>query len=404
MINTRTTRTIQQWLGCWLMLLLVACGSTEPDPTVDTGQLVATQVALALAETEAFEQAVSAEMTRLAPTDLPTAPATPTAAAQLATDTPKPPATPTTPATLAIDSEATATTVQQIAAAETNNRHATATADTANRSATATANVVPTATPTLIPIVKQGAPGDRQGIGGNVFSYAGIPIQNDPSVFGDQIIYMVRDVFDTAVGQNEGDGVEEVRFTIIDENGVTVHERVEKIPTYCAFGGDSQCIVWSFSANGNTWPNGTPAKSGFYDAGVSAVGTNRSRTAFWSYSFELRLPNDPQTVQPRVQITHISLQGDQYQVHFETVGYTPLLTGNDKHIHFYFNTVSPADAGVPGFGPWTLYPNAPGSPNTSPFTLLTVADRPPNATALCALVANPDHTVIEGSGNCVNLP
>ncbi|MCS6910597.1 MAG: hypothetical protein NZM11_08530 [Anaerolineales bacterium] len=41
----------------------------------------------------------------------------------------------------------------------------------------------------------------------------------------------------------------------------------------------------------------------------------------------------------------------------------------------------------------------------NPFTRFKeVSDRPAGVTAICALVANPDHSVRPGSGNCVTLP
>jgi uncharacterized repeat protein (TIGR01451 family) len=96
------------------------------------------------------------------------------------------------------------------------------------------------------------------------------------------------------------------------------------------------------------------------------------------------------------QITGISLSGSQYAVTFDTVGFTPQLPG--QHVHFFFDTVPPEQAGMPGSGPWYVY----GGP--SPFTGYGVADRPLGATQLCVLVANPDHSVIQGSGNCYDLP
>ena len=58
---------------------------------------------------------------------------------------------------------------------------------------------------------------------------------------------------------------------------------------------------------------------------------------------------------------------------------------------------------MPGSGPWQLYPAAPGQTDTSPFSLLTVASRPASASQMCILVANNDHSVIQGTGNCVAL-
>jgi hypothetical protein len=69
-----------------------------------------------------------------------------------------------------------------------------------------------------------------------------------------------------------------------------------------------------------------------------------------------------------------------------------------QHVHFFFNTVPPAQAGVPGSGPWYAYGGS------SPFIGYGIADRPPAATQMCILVANPDHSVIQNTGNCFNLP
>lgn len=98
----------------------------------------------------------------------------------------------------------------------------------------------------------------------------------------------------------------------------------------------------------------------------------------------------------QVIISSVTLADGQYKATFTASGYTPTLPG--QHIHFFFNTVPPEQAGVPGSGPWKIY----GS--TAPFTGYGIADRPAGATQLCALVANPDHTVIQGTGSCSDLP
>ncbi len=98
-----------------------------------------------------------------------------------------------------------------------------------------------------------------------------------------------------------------------------------------------------------------------------------------------------------VRINNITLNASNaYVVEYETFGYTEQLPG--MHIHFFFNTVSPEQAGMPGSGPWFLY----GGPR--PFTGYTTSNRPAQATQLCALVANANHTVIQESGNCFDLP
>jgi len=100
--------------------------------------------------------------------------------------------------------------------------------------------------------------------------------------------------------------------------------------------------------------------------------------------------------EPYVYITGITLDGTTYVVNYETYGYTEALPG--EHIHFFFNTVSPDQAGVPGNGPWAVY----GGPR--PFTQYGTGVKPAGATQLCALFANADHTVVQNTGNCVDLP
>lgn len=105
-----------------------------------------------------------------------------------------------------------------------------------------------------------------------------------------------------------------------------------------------------------------------------------------------------QTMPPLyVRINNITVDGTgHYVVDYETFGYTEQLPG--MHVHFFFNTVTVEQAGSPGSGPWYLY----GGPR--PFTKYSEADRPADATQMCALVANKNHSIIPGSGNCVNLP
>lgn len=99
---------------------------------------------------------------------------------------------------------------------------------------------------------------------------------------------------------------------------------------------------------------------------------------------------------PFVRITSITLNGNNYVINFETFEYTPSLPG--MHVHFFWNTVSPQNAGSPGSGPWDLY----GGP--SPYDRMTISQRPSAATQICALVANANHSIQPNSGNCVDLP
>ena len=116
----------------------------------------------------------------------------------------------------------------------------------------------------------------------------------------------------------------------------------------------------------------------------------------------------PPTVSPAptaatAQILSIEEDDDErYVVDFETSGFMPVNPG--QHVHFFFDTVDAEDAGRPGSGPWQLYPASQGQSGASPFTLLDVSDRPGGATQMCILVANEDHSINLGTGNCVNLP
>ena len=97
------------------------------------------------------------------------------------------------------------------------------------------------------------------------------------------------------------------------------------------------------------------------------------------------------------RINGISLDAQgKYVVDYETFEFTEMLPG--QHVHFFFNSVKPEQAGLPASGPWILY----GGPR--PFSDYGASDRPPTATQMCVLVANADHSVRQNSGNCYTLP
>jgi hypothetical protein len=67
------------------------------------------------------------------------------------------------------------------------------------------------------------------------------------------------------------------------------------------------------------------------------------------------------------------------------------------YMHF-FNTVPPDQVGASGAGVRLMH----GGP--TPFSGYATSDRPDGATQICVLVANPDHSIIPDSGNCIDLP
>lgn len=110
------------------------------------------------------------------------------------------------------------------------------------------------------------------------------------------------------------------------------------------------------------------------------------------------VPYTPTPETPYVVITGIRLENNTYVVDYEVHNFpqSPQL-----HVHMFFNTVPPEQAGSPGSGPWKLTWGPYGDP---PFTQYGVANRPAGATQMCSLVANPNHSVRLNTGNCFDLP
>ncbi len=102
---------------------------------------------------------------------------------------------------------------------------------------------------------------------------------------------------------------------------------------------------------------------------------------------------------PRATITGITRQPDySYSVDFETENFTPQLPGT--HLHFFFNTVSPENAGMPG-RPWKIYG---GSKSVYRVFVCGEAVWLAGGDPSRVLVANPTHSVMLNSGNCYELP
>ena len=129
----------------------------------------------------------------------------------------------------------------------------------------------------------------------------------------------------------------------------------------------------------------------------SATATETLSTATTAPAAVATQPAVTPTLAPNTsRINAITVANARYQVVFEVAGFSPNITA--QHVHFFFDTVPPAQAGVPGRGPWFVYGGG------SPFTGYSVAERPAGANKMCILVANPDHSVIANTGNCVDLP
>lgn len=230
----------------------------------------------------------------------------------------------------------------------------------------------------------------------------------DTPTFRDFINFRV-EIFDTRAGLYDGAGIARVTFRIVadDGQGDVVWEKVENGPAYCVFGGNDPGCTAIDLRSGAQWPNPFAGRisNNVYLAQIDITPTAGEATQ-WRWRFFIDSPNlaaaAPEPAPNTARINRIWVLDGRYYVDFETFGFTAQLPG--QHVHFFFDSVPPGQAGVPGSGPWQLYPAAAGQPATNPFTLLTVASRPPNASQMCILVANADHSVNQGTGNCVALP
>jgi hypothetical protein len=99
----------------------------------------------------------------------------------------------------------------------------------------------------------------------------------------------------------------------------------------------------------------------------------------------------------QARITGITIQGGAYAVEFQVFGFQPDVLA--RHVHFFWDTVPPTQAGRPANSRnWILYDTP------SPFTGYKVAAKPAAARQMCILVANQDHSVNQDTGNCMDLP
>ncbi|HET9611533.1 MAG TPA: hypothetical protein VFP06_18115, partial [Acidimicrobiales bacterium] len=106
---------------------------------------------------------------------------------------------------------------------------------------------------------------------------------------------------------------------------------------------------------------------------------------------------------PFVQISDVVVEGGQYRVNYQTIGYTPSFAEGELHVHLFLNTTAPENAGTNGTpqGIWHVTDEA-----TSALTDFGPESRG-EATQMCAAVATSGHEVhLRGTetGNCVDLP
>ena len=256
------------WIYLGLMLLgLAACSGSEP-PT-STPDLVATEVAV--------QQAAAATLTAQVPEPPPTSTAaepTPTNTTAAAPQT----ATGAVPTATPSSEEPTATSIPPT-------------------------NTPPAAEPTpTLPIFDilpvdgdSGNPEIRGRFNRNEGRYVVIPdvspgsLPGEPPEFRDGLVFQV-EPYDPAIGTDDGDGIRQVNFTIInrDNNDEEVYTRTEQNPRFCAFGGgEPNCTVFDFQQNDFRWPDGPPLENANYRAVIEIVPIY-SDSATWNWDFAIR--------------------------------------------------------------------------------------------------------------------
>lgn len=131
--------------------------------------------------------------------------------------------------------------------------------------------------------------GSSQSNGGRVVLLPGFPPEavTDTPVFNGRMALRV-EVFDTRRGQNDGDGIQTVTFTIVDNfTGEPVYSNVEEQHPFCLFGGnDPLCTTFVFAQNGLRWPNGEPMFNDGYTVNIDILALNGDETQ-WRWLFQL---------------------------------------------------------------------------------------------------------------------
>jgi hypothetical protein len=135
--------------------------------------------------------------------------------------------------------------------------------------------------------------------------------------------------------------------------------------------------------------------------------TTTPRTEATSAGPEATAPAGPTTSPAPITdlsatITGIEVQDGDYAVDFTVDGFEPDIQGGPEshHLHFFFDTTEPENAGTNGDPPgsWAIYDGG------TPFTLLSES-MAQGASQICVVVATFEHEVYDAaSGNCIDLP
>ncbi len=240
-----------------LLVLLIACSRNTADAGVTAQSAQQTSIAQTVEAERAIAQAVAATLTADVATATPAAPSADIPTATRLVINESVPATPTAPPTIG-----------------------------------------PPPTATRLVIAESDVDGDdgndflrssSRSNAGRVVLLPGLPpaAVANPVIFQGQMALRVA-VFDTRVGREDGAGIAEVTFQIIDNfSGDTVYDNTEESAPYCLFGGSELlCSTLVFAQNDFQWPNGEPIYNGDYTAQIDILAQNDESTQ-WRWLFQL---------------------------------------------------------------------------------------------------------------------
>lgn len=153
----------------------------------------------------------------------------------------------------------------------------------------------PTPTPELAVFFEPPGGGNKNIDGYVVFpGYSAAQLKVNDLVFKDKLVFRVV-AYDTGHSKKDGAGIESVTFTIFDADDNIVHERTERTPGYCVFGGgEPVCNVWIFAQHHYRWPepyDNQPIANDDYNVKIQ-IKPQQGDTANWNFNF--RIENVPQ--------------------------------------------------------------------------------------------------------------
>lgn len=109
--------------------------------------------------------------------------------------------------------------------------------------------------------------------------------------FNQQYFVRFRVYDNSSGGTKDGDGIAQVSFQVLNGEGKSVYERVEKTSGYCIFGGgEPDCNPWVLEDFIYKWgAGGEPVKDGVYQLLIVVAAKNGDQ-GNWNYEVNIDLP------------------------------------------------------------------------------------------------------------------